>query len=61
MLVGSAGAGVKVKVQEHIVLRFDVRDYVTGFPKQQIAPASGASVSGLLQQFTPMGGVDFVF
>jgi hypothetical protein len=43
------------------VLRFDIRDYVTQFPKQQIAPASGASVSGLLQQITPMGGVGFVF
>jgi len=60
-LVGSVGAGVKVKVQEHIVLRFDLRDYLTQFPKQQIAPASGASVSGLLQQITPMAGVSFVF
>jgi hypothetical protein len=50
-----------VRIQEHIVLRFDIRDYVTQFPKQQIAPASGASVSGLLQQITPMGGVGFVF
>ncbi len=60
-LVGSAGAGIKVKVQEHVVLRFDVRDYITQFPKKQIAPAAGASVSGLLQQFTPMGGVGIVF
>jgi hypothetical protein len=60
-LAGSVGGGVKVRIQEHIVLRFDIRDYVTQFPKQQIAPASGASVSGLLQQITPMGGVGFVF
>ena len=60
-LVGSVGAGIKVKVQEHIVLRFDIRDYVTEFPKRQIAPAAGATVSGLLQQITPMGGVSLVF
>ena len=60
-LVGSVGAGVKVKVQQHVIVRFDLRDYLTEFPKKQIAPASGASVSGLLQQITPMGGVSFVF
>jgi hypothetical protein len=60
-LVGSVGGGVKVKVREHIVLRFDIRDYVTQFPKQQIAPAAGATLSGLLQQITPMGGVSLVF
>ena len=60
-LVGSVGAGIKVKVQEHVVLRFDVRDFITQFPKKQISPATGASVSGLLQQFTPMGGVGIVF
>jgi hypothetical protein len=60
-LVGSVGGGVKVKVREHILLRFDIRDYVTQFPKQQISPAAGATLSGLLQQITPMGGVSFVF
>jgi outer membrane protein W len=60
-LVGSVGGGIKVKVQEHIVLRFDIRDYVTQFPKNQISAAPGASVSGLLQQITPMGGVGIVF
>jgi hypothetical protein len=60
-LVGSVGGGIKVKVHEHILLRFDLRDYVTPFPKQQIAPATGATLSGLLQQITPMGGVSFVF
>jgi len=58
---GSAGAGIKVKVQEHVLLRLDVRDYITPFPKKQISPATGASVSGLLQQITPMGGVSIVF
>ncbi len=60
-LAGSVGGGIKVKVQEHILLRFDVRDYVTPFPKQQIAPATGATLSGLLQQITPMAGVSLVF
>ena len=60
-LVGSVGAGVKVKVREHVLLRFDLRDYVTQFPRQQITPATGAKLSGLLQQITPMAGVSFAF
>jgi len=60
-LVGSVGGGIKVKVQKHIVLRFDIRDYPTQFPKRQIVPASGASASSLLQQITPMAGVSLVF
>jgi hypothetical protein len=60
-LAGSVGGGIKVKVHEHIVLRFDFRDYITQFPKKQITPASGATASGLLQQLTPMGGIGFVF
>jgi hypothetical protein len=60
-LVGSVGGGVKVKVQEHVILRFDLRDYVTQFPKQQIVPVPGAAASSLLQQITPMGGVSVVF
>jgi hypothetical protein len=43
------------------VLRFDIRDYPTQFPKRQIVPASGASASSLLQQITPMAGVSLVF
>jgi hypothetical protein len=61
VLVGSVGGGVKFKVHEHILLRFDLRDYVTQFPKKQLSPVSGATASGLLQQITPMGGVSFVF
>jgi hypothetical protein len=60
-LAGSVGGGIKVSVQKHIVLRFDIRDYLTQFPKRQIVPASGTTVSSLLQQITPMGGVGLVF
>jgi hypothetical protein len=57
----TAGAGVKYRVADHVVLRFDFIDYITGFPKQIIVPATGASPRGLFQQFTPMGGISFTF
>jgi len=59
--VGSAGAGLKLKVQEHVVLRFDVRDFISQFPKNQLKPAAGASAPTILQQITPMGGIGIVF
>ena len=59
--VGSAGVGLKVKVQEHVVLRFDIRDFISQFPKNQLKPASGASAPSVLQQITPMGGIGIVF
>jgi len=60
-LVGSGGAGVKVRLGKHIVARFDLRDYITQFPKKMITPASGATASGLLHQITPMGGLGVEF
>ena len=61
LVVGSAGAGIKFKLQRHVVLRFDVRDYISPVPKKQIHPAPGASVSAVLQQITPMAGISYMF
>jgi hypothetical protein len=57
----SAGAGVKIRMRQNIVLRFDFRDYITTFPRQQIQPARSATARGIFQQFTPMVGISYVF
>lgn len=57
----SAGAGVRVRLTEHVALRLDFRDYATPFPKKVIAPAPGATARGLFQQFTPMAGFSYGF
>jgi hypothetical protein len=59
--MASAGFGVKFKLASHLMLRLDVHDYLNPFPKQVIAPAPGAKVSGWLQDFVPMAGLAFVF
>jgi len=59
--MGSAGVGVKFKLASHLMLRLDLHDYITPFPKQVIAPAVGAKAGGWLQDFVPMGGFAFVF
>ena len=47
--VGEAGLGVKIQVAEHVRLRVQVRDYFSKAPNEVIAPAPGASLSGLRQ------------
>jgi hypothetical protein len=58
-LVISLGGGVKFRLYKNIVLRGDLRDYLTTFPRRQIA-ANGAA-RGIFQQFTPFFGVSYTF
>jgi len=57
----SFGGGVKIRLQEHVLVRADFRDYLTAFPKREIAPAMGGTARGIFEQFTPMFGVSYVF
>jgi Outer membrane protein beta-barrel domain len=61
MLVVDVGGGVKYALTKHVQLRGDFRDYLTKFPKQQLAPAAGNTARGIFQQFTPLFGVSYVF
>jgi len=58
--MASAGAGLKFKLATHLMLRLDVHDYITPFPKQVIAPVTNKT-PGWLQDFAPMAGFAFVF
>jgi len=55
------GVGVKYRVREHILLRFDMLDYMTGFPRRQIAPMEGNTARGIFQQITPLFGASYCF
>jgi outer membrane protein with beta-barrel domain len=57
----SVGGGVKIRISSHAQLRLDVHDYLTPFPKQVIAPAANAKLSGWLQDIVPMAGLAFLF
>jgi len=57
----SVGAGLKFAIAPHVQLRLDVHDYITPFPKQIIAPAANAKVSGWMQDIVPMGGLAFTY
>jgi hypothetical protein len=59
--MGSVGGGVKVRLAKRLNLRLEVRDYITAFPKEVIAPAPGAKISGFLNQIVPMVGLSYEF
>lgn len=57
----TAGFGVKMKLGEHGILRFEVRDYLTPVPKKIFAPNRGADLGGWFHSFLPMVGVGYEF
>jgi len=59
--LASVGAGIKFKLASHLLLRVEVHDYLTPFPKQVIAPAANAKVSGWLQDIVPSVGLGYIF
>jgi hypothetical protein len=59
--LGVFGGGVKAKVTQHVTLRFEVKDFLTPFPKQVIAAAPGAKISGLLNEIVFLAGLGITF
>src|SRR5271170_1649062 len=57
----SVGAGVKFNIAKSTLLRLEVHDYLTPFPSTLVAPVSGSSVGGWLQDFVVMAGISFGF
>jgi len=47
--VGEIGAGVKVRLANHLQLRVQARDYISQAPHEVIAPAPGAKLAGIRQ------------
>jgi hypothetical protein len=59
--LGVFGGGVKAQVTPHLMLRFEVQDFLTPFPKQVIAPAPGAKISSLLNEIVVLAGLGITF
>jgi hypothetical protein len=57
----SAGGGVKIALTDSIHLRVEVRDYMTPFPRNVVAPSPGARLKGWLHDFVPTIGIGVKF
>lgn len=59
--LGVFGAGIKLQMTPGLQLRAEIKDFVTPFPRQVIAPSIGAKISGWSHDIVPMVGLLFVF
>jgi len=57
--MASFGGGVKFALSKRVFLRAEVRDFLTAFPTQVIAPPSGIKYGSLLHDIVPMVGIGF--
>lgn len=57
----SFGAGVKWRVGNRLMMRAEVRDFVSPFPKDVIVPSPGNKIGGWLHDITPMVGLSYLF
>jgi len=59
--MGSFGGGIKMKLGARSWLRFEMRDYLTPFPKTVIAPGPGAQLGKWLHDLAPMAAIGVNF
>ncbi|PWT98133.1 MAG: hypothetical protein C5B51_30110 [Terriglobia bacterium] len=57
----TAGGGFKMQLTSRMLLRVDLRDQITRFPRKLIAPAPGMKLDGWLHDFVPTVGLDWLF
>ena len=57
----SVGGGIKVTIGRRLLLRAEVRDYLTPFPENVIAPLPPTKIGGWLNDFVPMIGISYIF
>jgi hypothetical protein len=55
------GGGIEYRIHRKVLLRGEFLDYLTTFPRTQIAPAPHNTARGIFEQFTPLFGMSYVF
>jgi hypothetical protein len=59
--VVTGGVGVKWSLGQRTIVRVEVRDYVTPFPKDVLLPSPGNKVSGWVHSLLPSFGISYLF
>ena len=57
----SVGGGISYKLSDRLYLRTEVRDFISAFPTDVIAPPPGVTYGKVLQDIVPMVGISYVF
>lgn len=56
----SIGAGIKYRISSRLMVRVEVRDYVTRIPKDVLLPSPGASLGGWLHNIMPLATISYI-
>jgi hypothetical protein len=59
--MASVGGGLRFMLSPRVYLRVEVRDFITTFPEEIIAPAPGAKFGSVLHQIVPMVGISYQY
>jgi outer membrane protein W len=57
----SAGGGVKFAINRKLGFRVEVHDYFTTYPKNLVAPNTGSTIGGWMQDIVAMAGISYLF
>ncbi len=55
------GGGMKFRLGRRMVLRIDIRDQITRFPRKMVTPAAGMKLDGWLHDLVPVAGLGWLF
>jgi hypothetical protein len=59
--VADVGGGIKIDIHKHLRVRLEGRDYISPAPNKVIAPAPGASLGGVLNDFQGLVGFSLIW
>jgi hypothetical protein len=59
--LGTFGGGLKARIGSRMIFHVEVQDFLTPFPRQVIAPAPGAKISGMLNDIVFTAGLGIAF
>lgn len=59
--VGEIGAGIKYQISNRLRFRLQVRDFISGAPKDVISPAPGASMGGIVNDLIATGALSLTW
>jgi hypothetical protein len=55
------GGGIKFRLNDHVLIRGDLRDYITTFPTNLFLTVPNATSRGIFHQVTPLLGISATF
>lgn len=59
--LATAGAGIKIKVNDRLGFRAEFKDYISPVPTNVIAPAPNAKLDGIFHNFVALFGLSLLF